>query len=331
MALMISFILFPVVKKLESWGLNTILAAFFSILLMFLLIIGSVTLFSTQILQLSEDVSDFGDKLMTLFTDAILYFNKNVSFVPQLERDDLLYKAQGFLRSSAGSLVQNTFNGMASFLAGLLSTIIYTFLFLIYRTNLTDAFLKFAEDRNRNKVLNMLRNVQKVGQQYLSGMAILFLILGFANSIGLLIIGIDSPFLFGFLAASLSIIPYVGPTLGATIPVLYAFMSTDSLWTPAAIAGMFWFIQTIESNFLSPEIVGSSMNVNALAAIFSLIVGGYVRGIAGMVLFLPFAAMLKLICNEFEQLQPVALMIGNQGYDEIKINLHPKSKLKGWF
>jgi predicted PurR-regulated permease PerM len=76
---------------------------------------------------------------------------------------------------------------------------------------------------------------------------------------------------------------------------------------------LFWGIQTIESNFLNPKIVGSSVNVNALVAILSLLIGAAVWGIAGMVLFLPFAAMLKVVCEEFDQLKPIA-MINQQRY-----------------
>jgi predicted PurR-regulated permease PerM len=82
---------------------------------------------------------------------------------------------------------------------------------------------------------------------------------------------------------------------------------------------MFWGIQTIESNFLSPKIVGSSLNVNALAAILSLLIGASVWGIAGMVLFLPFAAILKVICEEFDQLKPIAMLISDDiSNDKVK-------------
>lgn len=52
--------------------------------------------------------------------------------------------------------------------------------------------------------------------------------------------------------------------------------------------------------------------INALAAILSLIIGALVWGVAGMILFMPFAAMLKVICEEYEELKPIALLIGNQ-------------------
>jgi predicted PurR-regulated permease PerM len=312
LALLISFILLPLTKKFEAWGMSRIIAGVFSILTIILILGGGIFFFSNQIIGLSIVFSDFRDKITGLFTDVILYINNHLSFVSDIQRDVLLSRIKDWMSESAVSLVKNTFSSTASFLTGLLATIVYTFLILIYRNGLTMAFIRFSSENNRERVLHMFKNIQKVGQKYLSGMFLLIIVLGMANSIGLWIIGIDSPFLFGFLAASLSIIPYIGTTIGACIPVLYAFMSHDSLWVPFAVIILFWSVQLIETNFLSPRIVGGSLKVNALVAILSLIIGALVWGIVGMILFMPFAAMLKVICEEFEDLKPIALLIGNQ-------------------
>jgi predicted PurR-regulated permease PerM len=312
LALLLAFILYPLAKKFRAWGMNEILAALFSILTLFLLAGGVVYFFSTQIIELTRELSDFQEKIMVLFSDVILYINNNLSFVPKLEKNELLDSIQDWLKNSTGTLLKSTFSSTATFLGQLLATIVYTFLILIYRKELTKAFLHFAPEAKRGRMQVMFKNVQHVGQKYLSGMVILILILGFANSIGLWIIGVDSPFLFGFLAATFTIIPYIGTTIGAGIPVLYAFMSHDSLWVPLAVIILFWSVQLVESNFLSPRIVGSSVKVNALAALLSLIIGATVWGVAGMILFLPFAAMSRVVCWEYEELKPVALLIGDR-------------------
>ncbi len=335
LALLMSFILYPLVKKLESWGLKNIFSVFLSILLVILLIAVGVLFFSTQIIHLSKDFSEFQEKISILFTDVIVYLNNNVSIIPNLEKGDLLIQMKELLKESAGSLVGETFNSTATILAQFVATIIYTFLILIYRKGFTKAFILFFPEERKEKVFNMFKNIQQVGQQYLSGKIILIIILGFANSVGLLIIGIDNPFLFGYLAAILSIIPYIGTTIGAFIPVLYAFITHDSLWIPFAVAALFWGIQLIETNYLSPKIVGSSMKINALAAILSLIVGAVVWGVVGMILFMPFVAMLKVICEEFDGLKPIALLIGDQNDTGKNVNDMFLSKLtektKAWF
>ena len=230
-ALLISFILYPVVKKVESWGIKTILAAFLSLLALILIIGGGVFLFSTQIIALTKEFPHFQDKIILAFTEVTLYINKNVSFIPNLERSELFDRIKDLLNTSIGSLVKQTFTNTATFLAGLLATIIFTFLILINRKGLTKALSCFSPENKRERVVKMFKSVQKVGQKYFFGMIIIILILGVVNSAGLWIIGIDNPFLFGFLAAVLALIPYAGTFLGAAIPILYAFISYPSILT----------------------------------------------------------------------------------------------------
>ena len=311
-ALLISFILLPLAKKFEKWKVGKTLAAFLSIFAVILIIGGVTYFFSTQIINVAQEFTDFQDKIILAFANVTLFINDHVSFMENLEKGELFNRMKVWLTDSIGLLVSRTVSNTATFMAGLLATIVFTFLFLIYRDGLTKAFLAFSPEKKRERVLKMFKSVQQVGQKYLFGMVILTVIIGLANSLGLLIIGIDNPFLFGFLGAALAIIPYIGTTMGAIIPVIYAFVSYDSIWMAVAVAILFWAVQLVSDNFLTPRIVGGGLKINALTAILSLFIGAAVWGLAGMILFLPFAAMLKVVCEEFEELKPIALIIGEQ-------------------
>lgn len=333
-ALLISFILFPLVKKFESWKINKIFAAFLSIFSVILLIVGVVYFFSTQIIDITKEFTHFKDKIFSAFADVTVYINNNVSIVEDLERNELLNRMKEFLSDSTGFLISKTVNNTATFFAGLLATVVFVFLFLIYRDGLTQAFLAFSPIDKRSRVFKMFKSVQQVGQKYLSGMLLLTLIIGLANSIGLLIIGIDNPFLFGFLGAALAIIPYIGTAVGAVIPIIYAFVSYDTPWMALAVAILFWFVQLVSDNFLSPKIVGDSLKINALTVILSLFIGASVWGIAGMILFLPFAAMLRVVCEEFDELKPIALIMGEHNKKESDGHTSISAwwkKIKKWF
>ncbi len=328
-ALLISFILLPLANRFEKWGINRMAAALFAILATILLLSGGIYLFSTQIVSIAGEFSHFQEKIINVFAEATAWLNSNIGVVPDLGKDELMDQLKSWLSKSSGSLVQQTFSGSAGFVAGLIATIIFTFLFLIYRKGFKQAVILYFPEEKRERAFKMLKSIQMVGQKYLVGVILIVIIIGLINSFALLIIGIDYPFLFGFLAAVLAIIPYVGTTLGSTIVVLYAFMSYDSLWIPIAVVITFWIIQVVESNFLSPKIVGGTLKVNALAAIISIIVGATVWGIAGMILFLPITAMLKVVCQEYEELKPIALFIGEQNVKEKKLDTEILDKLKG--
>ena len=102
-------------------------------------------------------------------------------------------------------------------------------------------------------------------------------------------------------------------------------MTKESIWIPVGIAACFWGIQAIEGNFLNPKIVGGKLNINVLAAILSLIVGGYLWDIAGMILFLPFAAIFKVFCSYFEELKPLDQLMGDELY-EARMNKNKRRK-----
>lgn len=315
-ALLISFILLPLTKKIETWIVNRSLSAFLSIFTVILILAGGIFIFSAQIVVLSKEFFHVQQKIIQAFADVTLYINKNVNVVSNLGSNELFDKIKTWLSESTGSLVAKTFTTTTTFLTGLLGTIIFTFLILIYRDGLVRALAGFASEENRERSIKMFKSIQQVGQKYLGGMGLLIIIIGLVNSIGLWIIGIDNPFLFGYLGAALSIIPYVGTVFGAIIPIVYAFASYDSLLPVFSVALLFWIVQLITDNFLSPKIVGGSLKINALAAILSLIIGALVWGVAGMILFLPITAMLKVFCEEFEELKPIALLIGNQNDKE---------------
>lgn len=315
-ALLMAFILYPLAKKLESWRFNKIIAAFLAIFSVILVIGGVIFFFSTQIIELSKEFSNFKDKIILAFTDVTLFINKNVSFVENLKKNELFNMMNDWLHNSTGALVSQTFSNTATFFAGLIATIVFTFLILIYRHGLIQAYIGFTPEDKRDRVIKMIKTVQVVGQKYFLGMILLVGLIGLANSLGLWIIGIDNPFLFGFLGATMSIVPYVGTFVGAFIPFIYAFVSFNSPWHAVAVAVLFWAVQLITDNYLSPKIVGGSLNVNALTAILSLIIGAVVWGVAGMILFLPFAAMFKVICEEYDELRPIAILIGSQNYSE---------------
>jgi len=334
-ALLVSFILYPLARRYELWGANILFAAFLSILTIIIIIVGAIYLFSTQIISLSSEFSDIQDRILSILADITLYTNNNISFIPNLEKGELFNRIKEWFTESSGLLLKQTFNSTTAITAGLLLGIVYTFLILIYRDGIIYAFCRFFPEEKREQARSMFRSVQRVGKQYLFGMLMIMFIVGLLNSIGLLIVGLDNPFLFGFMAAILTIIPYVGTFLGAALPVLYAFVSYDSPLMAVSVAVMFWVVQLIESNFLTPKIVGGNVKINALTAILSIIIGAAVWGVAGMILFLPFAAMLRVVCENYIQLQPIALLIGEQNVEETgggtKFLNRWGEKIKSWF
>lgn len=171
--------------------------------------------------------------------------------------------------------------------------------------------IQAASDKREN-LKDLINTVQGLIQKYLYGMCMVILILGILNSVGLLIIGLEHPFFWGFLAATLAIIPYIGTFIGGLLPFLYALATTGQMWQPAAVVILFMAVQALEGNLITPNVVGSSVKINPLAAIVSLLIGAKIWGIAGMVISLPVVAILKEILTRSEAWRPVGFLLSDE-------------------
>ncbi len=139
----------------------------------------------------------------------------------------------------------------------------------------------------------------KVGnsiQLYIRGQLIDASFVGFMTGLGLSIIGFPYAVIVGLVAGIGNFVPYFGPILGAIPAVLIIFVTPE--WSTASgimmVVSVFLVVQIIETIFVYPYAVGSSVNLHPLLIILALLVGGEIAGIMGMIIIIPLAAILKV-------------------------------------
>jgi putative heme transporter len=182
---------------------------------------------------------------------------------------------------------------------------IYIFLFLLYQ----EKFAQFFESLNPGSEMNWKKQVNSVIRGYISGLLIVVFIAGVLNSIGLLLLGIDHAIFFGFLSGMLTVIPYVGITIGATLPAMLALVTKDSAWYAVGVVGVHAFVQFLEGNFITPKVTGSRISINAMAAILALLIGGKIWGIPGMILAVPAVGIAKILMSYSPTFKPFVFLM----------------------
>ncbi|WP_420460194.1 AI-2E family transporter [Neolewinella sp.] len=192
---------------------------------------------------------------------------------------------------------------------------IYTFFFLLYRTAVKNFVLGQLSDGDQQEGLQTLNEVQQIAKSYLGGMLLVMLILGILNSAGLFAIGLDYFLVWGFLAAVLGVIPYIGTLVGGLLPFVFAIATTESVWQPLLVVVLYVTVQFVEGNFITPKVLGGSVKINALAAIIAVIIGSFFWGIAGIILAIPLLAMVRIIFTHIEPLRPIALLLSDDLYE----------------
>jgi predicted PurR-regulated permease PerM len=185
---------------------------------------------------------------------------------------------------------------------------IYIFLFLLYRNRFKD----FLQALKPGSEMKWKDEVQSIVRAYISGLTLVVFIAGVLNSIGLLALGIDHAIFFGFLSGTLTMIPYVGITIGAALPTLVALITKDSIWYALGVIAVHGVVQFLEGNFITPKITGSKISINALAAIVALLAGGKIWGIAGMILAVPAVGVLKILVSYSKGLRLFAILLSDE-------------------
>jgi predicted PurR-regulated permease PerM len=214
---------------------------------------------------------------------------------------------------TAGSLmgVLNRTISFSVFSAVMLLLIpIYAVLILYYRKIWVEVLFRLFSAERRDDVKQILSLTIKTYYSFIKGMGIVYLAVGILNSVGLLLLGIPHAILFGFIAAVLTFIPYVGIMIGSLLPITMAWATYDSAWYPLGVVGIFMFVQYLEANLIFPIAVSSRLNVNTLVMLVAIFAGGIVWGVAGMILFVPFVGILKLIADHNPKLRTLAMALG---------------------
>ncbi|WP_051664105.1 AI-2E family transporter [Dyadobacter crusticola] len=308
-SILLAILLYPVCAWLERKKVPRIGAILLSILTLFTVIVILIYVVSIQIGSFAEELPRITEKAETIMDQTLTMGERylNISRSQQVSEGkkylvNALTEGRAFLLNT---LVTTT---------GAISTFVliplYIFFFMLYR----DFFRMFVHKAIRNvpnEDLNaLLRKIYEVIQSYLSGLFLVILIVGVLNSVGLLLLGIPHAIFFGFLAGFLILIPYIGILIGSVLPALLSIVTMDSPWYAVGVIGVMSFVQFLEGNFITPNIVGSKVSVNPLAAIIALFLGGQLWGLSGLILALPVTAILKVILDTIPSLEPYGFLLG---------------------
>lgn len=266
-----------------------------------------ITLFSVQLSSIIQNLPDITGKIGAGLEEALIWIKDNLN----IKASDLEENIPSLVNNSL-SFVQKGITSSTTFVFNFLFNFLLVFFLLWYRDSFNNFILIQSKPERRDEVKHIIRQIKKTIQGYLYGLIVVIVILAVLNSIGLLIIGIDYAIFWGILAAFLAVIPYIGTTLGGTLPFLYALATAGNWWQPAAIVGMYMVIQSLEGNIITPNVVGNSVSINPLVALLSIILGGFIWGISGIILAIPLTAVVKIMLEHTDRLKPIAFIMSNK-------------------
>ena len=310
LGLLLSYLLFPIVKfferKLKMPRAISILLA----LLIGLAVLGGIA--NLFFLQIKVFIKDFP----TFKTQAIAnlqswqHFIENKFHYSVEEQEIWLQNQISSLIDKSGKLLKEILKGSIDTAEIIIFTPIFSFFMLFYRERGENFVLQIAEEKNSKLTEKLLEQISKVTIKYIVGLITVVTILAIFHSIALSIIGVRYAVPLALMAAVFSFIPYFGTLISGLLPFTFSLVFSSNPYEPLFVLIYYIFITFIDHNFLTPTITGGNVSLNPLVTIVGLIIASFIWGIAGMIIVVPVLAVIKIIFDNVNGLEPYGYILG---------------------
>ncbi len=311
--LIIGLILAYLLNPAVSWFESKIKSRVLAILITYVLVIGALAALIYGFVALIVGALPSGGIDYTLqlvrayFDDAISAINDFLSkYFPdgsQANPEDTFSRLQNWFSAkfSFGSMinaVSSITGGITSFLIGAVAAV-YLLKDKEFFIRLWEKFMVLILKQRTHGLINeTMSQINSVIATFIKGAFVDSLIVAFLSSFALTILKVDFAVIIGVVSGILNIIPYFGPFIGMALAFLVGLFSGG--FSKAFLAVILLFlVQQLDSNYIYPKIVGSTIGLHPLFVLLSVSVLGYLFGIIGMLLAVPMAGILQILIKRW--------------------------------
>lgn len=295
-AIIISYLLNPIVNHFSDRGMPRSLAVLLIYTLfigcMVILFINMIPIFGKQLNELIEHLPEWNRQVQYMVQE---YNDHGKKILPPGVQHGI-QQAIDKMQQSLGDAVGNAMSGIGNRINQLFMVFVIPFLAFYMLKDMNElemAVFKWLPREKRSSILRLIRSIDQALGNYIRGQFLVCLIIGILAYIGYLIIKLPYALLFAGIVGITNIIPYVGPFLGAIPALLVAAVISKKVVIGVIIVNI--VCQLLESNVISPQIVGRSLHLHPLSIFFALLVGEELAGIIGLILAVPILAVGKVI------------------------------------
>jgi predicted PurR-regulated permease PerM len=188
-------------------------------------------------------------------------------------------------------------------LASALAVVLLAYFFLVFGDGLQRNVISLLPDRSRKQLTaDILHTIEQEVSSYVATITLINIVLGSLLMGALWWMGLDfaDAALWGTVAALLNFAPYVGPITGILFMGLVGVVAFDSPGMMVLPAAVFLTLHVLESQFVTPIILGKQMAVSPLVLLLWLMVCGWLWSIAGLLLAVPMLVVFKIVASRVE-------------------------------
>lgn len=235
------------------------------------------------------------------------YAGETEEIINKIDHMDMPYKLKQIFWKNIKELEEFVYRGLNSFIQGIYSILgaiislifapVLAFYIMMDWEKIRDNFLGLFSPAARLEISRLFREIDEVLINFIKGYLAVAFIVGLLTGMAAYLLGVKFPLLIGILSGLTNLIPFFGAFFGGVPAVLLAL--TESFRLALYMTISIVVIQQLESNLITPNIMGHKLGLHPLTIVFALLAGGNLFGIWGMLAAVPAAAVLRVIFTWF--------------------------------
>jgi predicted PurR-regulated permease PerM len=314
LALLLSFLLAPIVRGLKRLSIPEVVGA----ALILITVFGTI---GYAAYSLSEPASEWTAKApqaLDRIEQRLSQIKRPVEKLTretteQVERLTKLdnNKQTEVVEVKRESFVSMIFNQTWEFVLGLAMIIILLYFLLasgdLFVIKLVKAFTAPVDEA---RAIAIAQRIEEDVSVYLLTITIINIILGTVTGLAMFLLRMPSPILWGVMAGVLNFVPFLGAAAGISIVGLVALNTFENTGHILLVPAAYFIIHILESNFITPMILGRRLTLNPVVVFVGLLFWGWMWGIAGALIAVPILSIFKIICDDVEDLSPISELLG---------------------
>ncbi|MFN4212887.1 MAG: AI-2E family transporter [Microgenomates group bacterium] len=178
----------------------------------------------------------------------------------------------------------------------LISTIFFSFYFVIEEDFIKKILVRFFEEEKTQSVVSIFNKIEERLRAWFWGELVLMMVVGLMTYVGLTLIGVRHAAFLAVVAGVLEVVPNLGPTISTIPAVLVA--SSQSYFLGLSTLALYFIVQQLENNLIVPMVMRKAVGLNPIVTLIALIIGGKIGGVLGVILAIPMTLFIESILIE---------------------------------
>jgi predicted PurR-regulated permease PerM len=340
---LLTFLLAPIVRRLERW-IGRIASVLIIVAILFVITAGAGWLLTQQLIALSARVPEFQANIenrvkavrippkLTRFTrswehlrrqlpgasapvangDGSAPANESSSNPPDTTAQRPMPVEIVGSENDIPHLLQTVVGGILGPIGTAGLVLLLVIFMLLKREDLRGRFIRLIGQGRISETTHAMDDAGRRVARYLSMQFLVNMSYGVLVGLGLYFIGLPGAMLWGVFAGIMRFIPYIGPWIGAIVPMLLSIAVSNNWLTPGLTIGLFVLLELGNANVLEPWLYGTSTGVSPFALIIAAVFWTWLWGPMGLLLSTPLTVCLSVMGRHVPKLEPLGVLLSEE-------------------